>query len=258
MTLPARAIGAAGLALAVTALCYGQSARQNDGAIQKTDAAAADATAPVLPAKIGTVDMDKVFREYKKLKFQYGELNAEAAGRSAELKKMSMQGQQLVKELESLDSNSNDFKAKRAKITQLKAQIDSEQEQARVDIARREAEVLAGIYKEVQELCATAARQKRLTFVVKISRDPISGADPESVMRAMARTVVYSDPSADLTDMIIYNLNRFYQAKVDAGAEVGPAATEPGRAPVGAPPRTPPAGAGATTKAAAKGDTNRR
>jgi outer membrane protein len=56
------------------------------------------------------------------------------------------------------------------------------------------------------------AKWRKMTYVVKVSNQPISGGNPNSVMAAMANTMVYADPSNDITNDVVYNLNRMYKA----------------------------------------------
>ncbi len=51
-----------------------------------------------------------------------------------------------------------------------------------------------------------------MNYVVKVSNQPITGTDPNSVMAAIQSTMVYADPRNDITNDVIYNLNRVYKA----------------------------------------------
>ena len=69
-----------------------------------------------------------------------------------------------------------------------------------------------------------------MTYVVKVSNEPITGANPNSVMAAMSKTVVYADPSSDVTNDVIYNLNLRYKKAggvTPKAATATPAATAP-------------------------------
>jgi len=91
--------------------------------------------------------------------------------------------------------------------------------------------MLATLYKEIQAMVSRIAQFKGLTYVVKVSNEPVSGSNPNSVMAAIDKTIVYADPRNDITNDVVYNLNRNYKA---AGG-VTPKATSPpaGAAPSG-------------------------
>jgi Skp family chaperone for outer membrane proteins len=219
---------------------------QNDQPAGKTAA-----PPPPAPARIGAIDMDRVFKEYKKVKFTSEQLKNDATAKQGELQKLMAQMRQIAGELEGLAPGSNDYKGKEGELTKLKVQLEADREQAQADFARREAEALATIYREVQEMTAKVARYKGLNYVVKVSSEPVSGNEPQSVMAAMARSVVYNDPSMDITEMVIYNLNSNYEKAVGATtpAPTGDAATRPAAA-TGTPPTTRPPAAAASRPAA--------
>jgi outer membrane protein len=97
-------------------------------------------------------------------------------------------------------------------VTELKARFEAGRESAERDFASREAEAMATLYKEVQAMVARIAKWKKMTYIVKVSNQPISGSNPNSVMAAMANTMVYADPTNDITNDVVYNLNRIYKA----------------------------------------------
>jgi hypothetical protein len=78
---------------------------------------------------------------------------------------------------------------------------------------------MATLYKEVQAMVARVAQWKKMTYIVKVSNQPISGGNPNSVMAAMANTMVYADPRNDITNDVVYNLNRIYKATGGASAK---------------------------------------
>ena len=92
---------------------------------------------------------------------------------------------------------------------------------------------MATLYKEVQAMVARVAQWRKMTYVVKVSNQPISGSNPNSVMAAMANTMVYADPRNDITNDVVFNLNRMYKATGGTAAKTlaraGGAARHPRR-----------------------------
>jgi outer membrane protein len=56
------------------------------------------------------------------------------------------------------------------------------------------------------------AKWRKMTYIVKVSNQPISGANPNSVMAAMANTMVYADSRNDITNDVVFNLNKMYKS----------------------------------------------
>jgi outer membrane protein len=67
-------------------------------------------------------------------------------------------------------------------------------------------------------MTASVAKLHGMTFVVRVSRDPVSGSEPNSVMSALARSVVFSEPSTDVTGEVVKYLNINYHRTTGAAA----------------------------------------
>jgi outer membrane protein len=80
-------------------------------------------------------------------------------------------------------------------------------ESAEREFAMKEAQALATLYQEIQVMVTRIAQHRGMTYVVKVSNEPITGANPNSVMAAMVQDGVYADPRNDVNNDVIYNLN---------------------------------------------------
>jgi Skp family chaperone for outer membrane proteins len=227
MVISSRAIVAVGLCAVGVGFLVGPSlGQQQDGGVRRTASPSAAATvAPISPV-IGTIDMDAVFKNYDKVKVSSEEFKAAALARKGDLQKIQAEAQQEAEILAKLTPGTEDFKKHENRVTQLKAQFEAGRELAERDFASREAEAMATLYKEVQAMVARIAQWRKMTYIVKVSNQPISGSNPNSVMAAMANTMVYADPRNDITNDVVYNLNRIYKATGGATAK-GSATTTP-------------------------------
>lgn len=227
-------------------------AQQADGGVRRTAGTSTSTpTAPVSPV-IGTIDMDAVFKNYEKVKVSSEEFKAAAQARKAELMKIQAEAQQVAELLAKMSQGTEDYKKHENRVTELKARFEAGRESAERDFASREAEAMATLYKEIQAMVARVAQWRKMTYIVKVSNQPISGSNPNSVMAAMANTMVYADPRNDITNDVVYNLNRMYKATG------GQSARTPGNAaPASAAATAPAPAAGAAGAAAAQpGDGN--
>lgn len=231
MVVSSRAMVAMGFALVgVGSFGSWALAQPPDSAVRKAGAqsgtsAKAKPSTPVPPV-IGTVDIEGVFKAYDKVKTQQEEFKAAALVKHNELLKLTTEGQEEASKLQKFTPGSVDAKKAEDRITQLKAQLEAGREQAQRDFALRESEMLATLYKEVQAMVARIAEYKGMTYVIQVSNEPISGANPNSVMAAMSKTVVYADPRNDITKDVYHNLNIAYK---NAGG-VAPKASAPTQA----------------------------
>ena len=225
MVISSRAMAILGLGTVGFGLLVGSSlGQQQDTSVRRT--ASPNAAAPSIPTTpvIGTVDMDAVFKNYEKVKVSSEEFKAAALARKADLQKIQVEAQQEAEILAKLQPGTEDFKKHENKVTQLKAQFEAGRELAERDFAGREAEAMATLYKEVQAMVARVAQWRKINYVVKVSNQPISGSNPNSVMAAMANTMIYADSRTDITNDVVYNLNRMYKAAGGSSAKT-PAST---------------------------------
>jgi len=228
MVICSRAIVAMGLSAVGLGLLVGPSlGQQQDGGIRRTASPSTAApTAPITPV-IGTIDMDAVFKNYDKVKVSSEEFKAAALARKGDLQKIQADAQQEAEILAKLTPGTEDFKKHENRVTELKARFEAGRESAERDFASREAEAMATLYKEVQAMVARIAKWRKMTYIVKVSNQPISGSNPNSVMAAMANTMVYADPTNDITNDVVYNLNRIYKATGGPSVKGSATATPP-------------------------------
>ncbi len=236
MVLSTRGILAIGLGLAgVCCLVVGPSLAQQDGGIRKAagPGAGAGQAAPAAPTPpiIGTVDMDAVFKGYDKFKASNKDFQAAVLGRQNQLMKIKSDAEEEAQLLSKLTPGTEDFKKHEDKVTELKARFAAGREQAQREFQAREAENVATIYKEVQLMVMAWAQYRKMNYVVRVTNTQPNGADPSTVMAALQNTMVYFDPRNDITNDVIYNLNRRYKAAQGAAAGDAPAG---GGAPAGA------------------------
>jgi hypothetical protein len=71
------------------------------------------------------------------------------------------------------------------------------------------------------------AKWRKMNYIVRVSNQPITGTDPNSVMAAISSTLVYADTRNDITNDVVYNLNRMYKATGAPAAKPAGAAAAP-------------------------------
>lgn len=232
----------AGLGLAGLAIVIGPVTAQ-----QPADSAARRAsTTPTPTARpagmapvIATIDMDAVFKGYEKVNQLSDEFKANATLKQQELIKIQQEMKTSAEAMQKLTPSGPDFKKYENRITELKASHEAKREQFEREFSQREADSLAILYEEIQRMVGWYAKRKGINYVIKASNQPINGAEPNSVMSAMSRTMVYADASNDITKDVISSLNTAYRQVANTSAK--------------APARSPAAGPAAAPSPAAPG-----
>lgn len=212
----AMGLGVLGIA-GLVGVAYGQ---QGDGAVRKTSsnqAPVATSSTGKSTIPIATIDLEAVLRGYEKTKFQVDQLKAESLAKQGQLKTVFAEAQAIAKEMEALQPASKDFKDRSNKLNELKAKLTAGKENLEGEDRMKYVEIMANSYKEAQEMTKSWATSRGIACVIKISNEPINTGDPDSVMAAMARPVMYSDATLDITRSVLWNLNKIY---VDGGGPV--------------------------------------
>ena len=216
MFRPNRATVAVGLCLVGVAGLVGRSfgQQQKDDRVRPASnpaAAAPAAAAAPKPVSIGSIDMDKVLKDYDKFKVANENIRAEALARHNSLMAIATEAKQETEKHQRMTPNSPDAKKCEDKVTQLKAQFEAGRENAEREFTQKEAETMATIYSEIALMAKGVAKMNGMAFVVKYSDQMPTGSEPNSVVAAMSRTILFADPSVDITAHVTYYLNERYK-----------------------------------------------
>jgi outer membrane protein len=199
---------------------------------------------------IGSIDVDRVLKDYDKFKVANETIRAEALERHNDLMKLATEAKLEQEKYQRMTPGSPDAKKCEDRITQLKAQFEAGRENAEREFTQKEAETMATIYNEIATMSKSVAKNRNMTFIVKYSDTPATGSEPNSVVAAMSRTILYSDPSVDITADVVRYLNYYYKqsggpAPKSTTTNVGaPAAPQPATRTPAAPGRPTGPGAG--------------
>jgi outer membrane protein len=229
--MSSRTAWALGLGLLSVTFLVGQSLGQAGGSPKAEQP-------PPPPATLATIDIKAVIDGYDKAKFLNDQFQVEVRARQGELAKMGAKGQQLAKEMENFALGSAEYKDRENQVTKVRVELQAAREQAEREFAQKEADAMAQIYKEIQVMVKAVAEYYHYKYVVKVSNDSISGSDPNSVVAAISRPVVYADPGADITKTVLHNLNLQYARQ--GGTKPAARTTSPATGPAsgGAKPKT--------------------
>lgn len=174
-------------------------------------AAQPKAPTPAPAAVIGVIDLEGVLKNYDKFKVGMEGIEADAMARSNELMKLQNEAGNEVDKLKRLKPGDLDQKKIEERLGELKIRMQTGKEQAQMDLSRKEAEVLATTYGEIQRMADGVAKQRGMNLVVQASATPPTASNPKSIEAALFRTVITADPKLDITRDVTYYLNYWYK-----------------------------------------------
>lgn len=174
-----------------------------------TKAAAADNS----PHRVGLIDMAFLFSKYSKFEALRADLKAEIESADASLKGRLEKIKGLQAEMADLVKTSKDFTDREKQITELAAAAEAERKNLQRKFMREETKIYQTCYREVLDAVNKYAAIYKYTLIIRYSReDAPQDDDPQKVMQALQRQVVFNRPEDDITDPVLNYLNKQYKS----------------------------------------------
>ncbi|QDV37292.1 OmpH family outer membrane protein [Tautonia plasticadhaerens] len=242
MPISIRAAAIMGLGLVGTlGLAARPTVAQNaDPQVQRSNAgtagagqAARGAAATLAPAVIAGIDMERVINEYDRYKESSETFKSEAMKKQKDLEVLLAEAKQLAEQRDQFGVGTPDYQKFSDQLADAQAKFEAQKNKISQDFTIRESNAVAEIYNDIRYIVDYIAKKKGVTFVVQVGpNNNITGENPNDVMAAVARNVVYHDPAAEITDEVITTLNAYHgRRKSQQGSAPAPAAPATGSAP---------------------------
>ena len=166
-------------------------------------------------AAVGSIDMDAVFKRYTKVVEAHKRYAADADSRRARLRLFQVDAEEAAALMQKFVPGSKDHVAAEARLASLRQRIESEREAAEKELTSHQAREVAWLLDEIQGTIADIARAKGFDYVVRVDTRPQPDASHNDVMAALKRSVLYANPRNDITEEVIRELNRRFEAARD-------------------------------------------
>ncbi len=166
-------------------------------------------------AAVGSIDMDAVFKRYAKVVEVHKRYAADAESKQARLRLLQADAQEEAAMMQKFVPGSKDYVAREAHLTSLRQRIESEREGAEKELMSQQAREAARLLDEIQATIADIARARGFDYVVRADARPEPDASHLDVIAALKRSVLYANPRNDITEEVIRELNRRFEAAGD-------------------------------------------
>ena len=196
-----------GLILGGLAGCVGTALGQSPPA-EPSKPEPPSAPPAALGTKVGTINLGRVWEEVDRIKTQGEQFKKDAAGRRRELAKMAEKIRAEIEHKNSLPPGSEAHGQSEARIAQLQKELQKARAKIEKDFARRQSELVATLYQEIQEAVGTIAKRRGLSMILKISDPPKTTDQTALASIFISQNVVYADPALEITREVIAKLNR--------------------------------------------------
>ncbi|MEW4567284.1 OmpH family outer membrane protein [Tautonia sp. JC769] len=232
MPIQTRAVALVGLGLLGLTPCPSLAQQPADPQVQRTTADAGQparsAAVAMAPAVIAGIDMERVINEYDRYKESSEKFKAEAMQKQKELELLLAEAKGYAEKRDSFGVGTPDYQKFSDLLADTQAKFEAQKQKIAADFTIRESNAVAEIYNDIRYVVDFIAKKRGVTFVVQIgSNDKINGENPNDVMAAVARNVVWNDPTADITDQVVSTLNAYHQQRKSQSPQGGAASPAP-------------------------------
>jgi Skp family chaperone for outer membrane proteins len=163
--------------------------------------------------------MDAVLKRYAKVRQVQERLSAARDASRGRIATLEAEIYGNTRLLDRLVPNSTDYRAATDRAVDLKGQIEKEREAAERETAQLNARESAGLLEDIQEVVADVAKARGLDYVIKVEARPRPDAGDLEVTTAFKRSVLYANPRNDVTEEVIRELNRRFEATAEKGRD---------------------------------------
>jgi len=164
------------------------------------------------PSRSAVIDMEYVFKNYKKFDDELNNLRSEVAAAEQQMQAQLQQLQALNEQFKSLKTDSPDYKKKEQELAAKAADLEAARQVLKRDFARKEAALYREIYLEVTDAVQRYAKYYKYNLVMRHSRSELADiGNPQMAMRSMNRQVIYIAPEDDISDAVLEYLNKKYK-----------------------------------------------
>ena len=164
------------------------------------------------PSRSAVIDMEYVFKNYKKFEDELNSLRSQVAEAEKQMQ-AELQGLQgLKQQFSALKADSPEYIKKEQELASKAADLEASRQVLKRDFARKEAALYREIYLEVTDAVQRYATYYKYNLVLRHSRSEVADVgNPQMAMRSMNRQVIYIAPEDDISDAVLEYLNKKYQ-----------------------------------------------
>lgn len=158
---------------------------------------------------IAVVDVSVIFKKHVRFLAMVEKFKKDVQAAEAKLKVEFDQIKALQEQLKGLAPGSPDYKQMEQRIARSGADWQLKQQTQKKDLMDYEGTIYFQVYKELDDAVKRFAQKHSIALVLRYASEPVD--DPNNrneIVRGINKSVVYVDPSLDITDWILQDLNR--------------------------------------------------
>lgn len=195
----------AAVALVLSGTVYAQGARPGAPGVPPTAAPAAHSG---IPTGVAVIDLQAVFKQHQRFTAEIEQMKKDVEAREGTLKAQRDQLRAKKEHLGQFQVGSTDYKRLESELAQEEANLMVQVQIQKKEFLEREAKIYFNAFEEIEGIVRLLSERNNIAMVVRFSRDNLKTPDPQQVMAELNRTVLYTHPSIDLTDLVVRQINQ--------------------------------------------------
>lgn len=164
----------------------------------------ASAQAPASAAgKVAVIDIAKIFREHQGIKYQIEQVNATMKEYETAIQAKQDEIRQAAGALKQYKVGTPEYAAQEEKIAEMDSKLRLDATRHKKELADREAKIYFENYQTISDIVRQIAEYNQISLVLRYNSEQMDLENPDTVLRAVMKNVVYNDARIDLTDTVM-------------------------------------------------------
>ena len=171
------------------------------------------------PKHVAVVDITYILDNHPRLKAATERFKSDVQNTGLKFKGEQESLAKAAEKLRTLKPGSPDFKRLEEELAQKQSDLKVKASLEEKEFAERESQMYLAAYREVSAMVRSYAERNGIKLVLRFNGKPVDQNNRDAIRAELFKTVVYNDPSIDITDAILAELKR---------AAAAPTANRPG------------------------------
>ena len=160
-------------------------------------------------SSVRIIDLKYIFEHHERFKAETGRLRVEVQAREGELKTMRDRMKSLADRKPDFQPGSPEYKNLEADLVRMEQEMRTKLALGKKEFLEKEAKIYFNVYREVLDEVKYYCDSRGVAVVLRFNGDTVDpNADPQAVLKELNKSVVYYNPSIDITPVILGELNR--------------------------------------------------
>jgi Skp family chaperone for outer membrane proteins len=158
---------------------------------------------------IAVVDVSVIFKKHARFLAMTEQFKKEVAAAETRLKDEYNEIKSLQTQLAGLQAGSPDYKQMEQRLAKQMADWQLKGQMQKKDFMEAEGRIYFQVYRELDDAVKRFAQKHTIALVLRYASDPVDDPnDRGEIVRGINKSVVYVDPTLDITEHILSDLNR--------------------------------------------------